>query len=257
MNRLREKVNHLEKSCGTIVCMSDPALCEILGNAGYDYIWIDMEHTHLSYRDVLTHISTCRAAGVSSLVRVPQNDLTATKKVLEMGPDGILFPMVRSAKEVKELIDMTLYPPHGTRGFGPMRAIGYGAESATEYTDCKSLELCRFVQIEHIDCVEHLEEIVNVPFLDGFIFGPNDLSGSLGMIGRVTDPAVTREVERAVEILKKHNKYFGFAVGYSQEIIRHWASFEPHTLTTGADWNFVYDLGVQNLNNLRRLHLKK
>jgi 2-keto-3-deoxy-L-rhamnonate aldolase RhmA len=83
MNRLREKVNHLEKSCGTIVCMSDPALCEILGNAGYDYIWIDMEHTHLSYRDVLTHISTCRAAGVSSLVRVPQNDLTATKKVLQ------------------------------------------------------------------------------------------------------------------------------------------------------------------------------
>ena len=95
----------------------DPRIAEIAAMSGIDCIWIDMEHTHLSYRDVLTHISTCRAAGVSSLVRVPQNDLTATKKVLEMGPDGILFPMVRSAKEVKELIHQLVEEAKSRRRF--------------------------------------------------------------------------------------------------------------------------------------------
>lgn len=255
MNRLRQQIDNHEKTCGCIVSLTDPAHCEILGRAGYDYIWIDTEHTYMSYKDVLCHISACRSVGVSSLVRLPQNDLTSTKKILEMGPDGIIFPMVRTAQEVKELISMTLYPPLGTRGFGPMRAIGYGAESAQEYTDRNSLDLCRFVQIEHVDCVENLEEILQIPYVDGFFFGPNDLSGSLGMIGHVTDPAVTAEIEKAIALLRRYNKYFGFAVGYSPEVLRYWSAFSPDTITAGADWNFIYDTGVQNLSNLRRLHL--
>lgn len=106
-----------------------------------------------------------------------------------MGPEGVIFPMVRSAEELKALLDMTLYPPHGTRGFGPIRAIGYGAMDAKEYVKKKSFDLCRFVQIEHIDMIDELEEIVKIPYIDGFIFGPNDLSGSLGeflLEGKVT-----------------------------------------------------------------------
>lgn len=254
---LRERIERKEKLCGTIISLTDPAIGEIFGNAGYDFLWIDMEHTYMSYRDVLCHMNAARSAGTAAVVRVPQNDLTATKKVVDMGPDGIIFPMVRSAAEVNELIAMTLYPPRGTRGFGPMRAIGYGKTDAKEYTDEKSLEMCRFVQIEHIDCVDNLGEILKNPYIDGFIFGPNDLSGSLGEICNVTSPRVTEQIRRAIGILRSAGKYVGAAVGHSPETVRYWSKFDLDLLTTGADWNYLYDLACQNLANLHRYHLGK
>ena len=88
MNSLREKMNGESMIRGTLVSLCDPSLCEIMGNAGYNCVWIDTEHTYMSERDVLCHLNAARASGIASVVRLPQNDLTATKKILEMGPDG-------------------------------------------------------------------------------------------------------------------------------------------------------------------------
>ena len=104
MNQLREKLARGERVYGSLVSLTDPALCEIMGRVGYDCVWIDLEHTYISERDTLCHLNAARASGIASLVRVPQHDLTVTKRVLEMGPDAILFPMVRSAAEARELL---------------------------------------------------------------------------------------------------------------------------------------------------------
>ena len=255
MNILRERMKKGEKLCGTIVSFTDPALCEVFGNIGYDYIWIDTEHPYTSFKEVLCHLNAARSTGTPAIVRVPQNDLTCTKKILEMDPDGIIFPMVHSAKEAEELIKMTLYPPLGNRGFGPMRAIKYGAVDAKEYTDKISLDLVRFVQIEHIDFINDLEEAVKNPYIDGYIIGPNDLSGSMGLMCDVTNEKVTQAVKKAIKILRDHKKYVGLAVGHAPETIRYWSQFGADMMTTGADWNFVYDKGCENLNNLRKYHL--
>ena len=106
MNILREKIENKEKILGTLVSLTDPCLCEIMGNIGYDCVWIDMEHTHMSYKDVLCHLNAAHSSAIPAVVRLPQNDLTATKKVLEMDPDGVIFPMVRNPREMKELIEM-------------------------------------------------------------------------------------------------------------------------------------------------------
>jgi len=252
MNALREKVERREKLSGAIVSLSDPCLCEIMGNAGFDYIWIDMEHTYMSYKEVLCHLNAARSTGTPAIVRVPQNDLTATKKVLEMDPDGIIFPMVRTPKEARELIAMTLYPPLGTRGFGPMRAIRYGADNVNEYTDRKSLELCRFLQIEHVDCVESLEEIVSIPYVDGFIFGPNDLSASIGEIGHVFDEHTTALLKKAIRILREKGKYIGLATGSpTPESVKYWTDMGVDMLTAGADWNYVFEKAKASIEILR------
>jgi len=253
MNKLRQMVNNKQKIRGALVSLSDPALCEIMGYVGFDSVWIDMEHTHMSYKEVLCHLNASRATGISSVVRLPQNDLTSTKKVLEMDPDGIIFPMVRSAKELKELIDMTLYPPLGNRGFGPLRAIGYGAIDAKEYVDNKSLDMCRFVQIEHIDMIEDMEEILKVPYVDGFIFGPNDLSASLGEFLNVFGDKTMNAIAKAIKILKENGKYVGLAGGDSPETIKAWAQFDLDMLYAGSDWCFVYEKGKETLENLKKL----
>ena len=254
MNLLRERLMRGEKLSGTLVCLSDPCLCEIFGRIGYDFIWIDTEHTYLSYKDVLVHLNTAKSVGTPAIVRLPQNDPTATKKILEMGPDGIIFPMVRSAREVRELISLTLYPPDGVRGFGPMRAIGYDASGSADYVARESFDLCRFVQIEHTDCIEELEEIAKIPYIDGFIFGPNDLSGSMGKLGDVFDGEVTESIRRAIEILRRHGKAVGLAGGYSPETLAHWTEMGIDLLACGADWNFLWDMGKEILARMRNYH---
>ena len=82
MKSLREKLK-TQKVAGTLVCLSDPCICEIIGNIGYDCVWIDLEHTYISYKEALCHLNAARSAGISSVVRLPQNDLTATKKYLK------------------------------------------------------------------------------------------------------------------------------------------------------------------------------
>ena len=252
MSILRNKIENREKVLGTLVSLTDPCLCEIMGNAGYDCVWIDMEHTYMSYKEVLCHLNAANSSGIPTVVRLPQNDLTATKKVLEMGPDGIIFPMVKSAKETEELIKMTLYPPLGNRGFGPLRAIGYGADDVIEYVEKKSLDLCRFVQIEHVDMIDELEEIMKNPYIDGFIFGPNDLSGSLGEFMNVFGDTTLSKIKETTELLKKHNKCVGVAIGMSEEAISFWSKLDFDIIFAGADWSFVYGNAVETLKTMKK-----
>ncbi len=253
MNTFRQLIHKNSKLRGAIVSLTDPCLCEMMGHIGFDAVWIDTEHTYMSQKDVLCHLNAARAAGIASLVRLPQNDLTVTKQVLEMGPDAIIFPMVRSAEEARALIDMTLYPPLGSRGFGPIRAIRYGADDAKDYTARGSLELCRLMQIEHVNLIDELEEIVQIPYIDGFVFGPNDLSGSVGEMMNVFGDATLSQIRRAVEILKKHRKYFGVACGADSETLAFWSRLEPDMLFAGADWNYIYSAGRQALANLQHV----
>ncbi len=250
MNLLRERIQENKMLRGTLISLTDPALAEIFGNAGFDCVWIDTEHTYMSERDVLCHLNAARAANIAAVVRLPQNDLTATKKILEMGPDGIIFPMVRSAKECDDLIDMTLYPPNGTRGFGPMRAIGYAPERSKEYVERESLSLCRFVQIESIALINELDEAAKNPYIDGFIFGPNDLSGTLGEMLNVFGEKTVSEIRRAVDILKRNGKKIGLACGCKPEEIEFWKSLGLDMLFSGGDWSFLYAKATEVLKLL-------
>lgn len=256
MNLLREKIKNNERILGTLVCLTDPCLCEIIGNVGFDCVWIDTEHTYMNYKDVLCHLNGARASGISTLVRLPQNDLTSTKKILEMGPDGVIFPMVRGLDEFNSLIEMTLYPPHGTRGFGPMRAIDYDSSKSIDYVKRDSFDLCRFVQIESVKMIDELEEIAKNPFIDGFIFGPNDLSGSAGEFLNVFGDKTVNEIKRAVEILKKYEKRVGVACGYSRNTLEFWSNFGFDTVFAGGDWNFIYDMAKSTLALMKDIENK-
>lgn len=252
MNKLREKLQSGEKINGTLVCLSDPCLCEIMGNAGYDCVWIDMEHTYISYKEAICHLNASRATDMPAIIRLPQNDLTATKKVLEMGPDGIIFPMAKSVEEVRELIDMTLYPPLGSRGFGPMRAVRYGADSSEDYTKTGQLDMLRFVQIESVELLENIEEAAKIPYIDGFIFGPNDLSGSFGEFLNVYGEKTFSAIKRAADTIKKNGKFVGLAGGFSEDVIKKWSEVNLDMMFAGADWCFIYAQGLETLNNLKK-----
>ena len=118
-------------------------------------------------------------------------------------------------------------------------------------------ELCRFMQIEHVECVENLEEIVKIPYIDGFIFGPNDLSGSLGELGNVFGEKTMEQIRRALKIVKENGKYVGLATGdLRPETLRFWSELGIDMMTVGADWNFVFDAAKNTRKLLQQYHME-
>lgn len=252
MNELKKKLHQRVRLAGTHVTMNDPCISELIGNLGFDFIWIDTEHTSIDLQTLQSHLIGAKAAGVSSVVRVPFHDPGVTKRVLEMGPDGIVFPMVHTPEEADALMKLCLFPPLGNRGFGPLRAIRYGIDDVDEYVNHTSLDLCRFIQIESEAAVKNMPELVKNPYIDGFIFGPNDLSGSIGELGRVYGERTTRLIDEAVAILRAAGKPFGVSTGSTdREILQYWHDKGMGIISAGADHAYLLNGARSVLNSLR------
>ncbi len=251
MNNLKEKIKNRSKTIGTHINLRDVAVARIAGLAGYDFIWIDLEHSYLSLDDLFAHVLAIRSTGTPVIVRVPQDDLTYTKKVIEMGVDGIIFPMIRSAEQANKLIAATLYPPYGNRGFGPMGAVDFGFNDAREYTHDTVDHLCRFIQIEHVDAVNDLEEIIKNEYIDGYIFGPNDLSGSINEICDVFEKGTTELIKKTVSVLKKADKYIGLSTGdTSEKVFEYWRTMGIDMLSAASDFGILQSGFSENRKRL-------
>lgn len=255
MNSLRDKIKNRENIIGTHVSLSDPSICEILGYLDFDYIWVDMEHTYINCEQLYIHLNAARAVGANVIVRIPQNDFVTLKQVMEMGVDGVVFPMIRSVKAARRAIDRTFYPPRGSRGFGPRKPIKYGLEDVRGYIESGSLEMCRFIQIEHIEAVECIEELAEIEGIDGFIFGPCDLAGSIGQLAHPYEEPAEEIIRKAVRILKEKEKYIGISTGdFSQDRVRRFSEMGIQMISAGADTDYLL-YGAQNaLYNLTKEH---
>lgn len=243
---LKEKIRNKEKTIGTHINIGDPAVGRIAGLSGYDFVWIDMEHNYLSFESLLSLIIAVKSTGTDVIVRAPQDDLTATKKIMEMGVDGIVFPQIKSAEEANRILSYTLYPPYGKRGFGPLNAVGYGFFDTSEYIATNHKNMCRFIQIEHVDAVNDLDEIMKNPFIDGYIFGAWDLSGSINELGNVFGENTINLIKQAVTKLKANDKYVGLSTGDSSEkTLRYWHDMGIDMLSAVSDFDFLRQ-GMQN-----------
>ena len=253
----RDKVKNNEKTVGMLVHLNDIGVARIAALAGYDFVWIDLEHSSMSLQTLQADIAVIKASGVAVVVRVPQNDLTYTKKVMEMGIDGIIFPMIRSAAEASEQISWTLYPPYGTRGFGPIGAIEYNFLDAKKYVDGTCDEICRFIQIEHIDAIRELDAIMENEYIDGYIFGPNDLSGSIGQMLDVFGEDTVGLMRSVMERLNEKGKYSGLATGdTSDSTLSFWSNMGVGMLAAGVDYVLLKDAALENRRKLERIHKK-
>lgn len=249
---LREKVLKGEMLCGTHISTGDFITADILSQCGFDFIWIDTEHSCMDYRELLSCISIIRARGIPVVVRVHKNDHAHTKRVLEMGVDGIIFPYVESIDEAKEVIASCLYPPDGFRGFGPLGAVNYGLRSADEYIKSSSDELAIFLQVESKKTVESLPSICKLPHADGFILGPCDMSGSIGRLGEVCGKENMELIRQSVKILQSEGKYAGVSIGsIDADVQKFWIELGFKFISSGTDYDY---LCVAASNNAKQLH---
>lgn len=255
---LKERVLRCEKLCGTHIALNHPVITEILGYTGFDFIWIDTEHTSIGYEDLLQHLNSVRLSGTPGIVRVSMADRNHVKRVLEMGPDGIIFPMINTVEEAEAAMRSCMYPPRGTRGFGPLGAVQYGRREIGDYIRNIDNELCRFIQIESCTAVRNLPEIVKNPYIDGYIFGPCDLSGSIGELNNVFGKRNVNLMREAVALLKEAHKCIGVSTGSTDpEVLAFWDDLGVNMISSGMDYDYMRRGALKNRAALRRIQNRK
>ena len=198
-------------SIGSWVTLNNPSIAEIMADAGFDWLCVDMEHSIIDYAEAQQLIATIQSKGIKAFVRVGENNTRIIKRVLDAGADGIIVPMVSTKEEAQKAIDSVKYPPKGMRGVGLARAQKYGF-GFEDYKNNEADDIKLIVQIEHVDAVNNLEEILSLDEIDGTFIGPYDLSGSMGKPGKYDDDDVKEVLQRYEDIAKKHNKLIGFHV---------------------------------------------
>ena len=201
-NKLKRALKDGKVCLGATITMSNPVVAEIMSHLDYDWLWIEAEHTPMSDESILAMLQCANGTDVSMIVRVPWNDKTIIKRILDTGPDGIIIPLVRTKEDAEEAVKAMKYPPLGERGAGLARAQCYGLHMG-EYMASANEEVMTILMIEHIEAVNNIEAILDVKGIDSVMIGALDLSGSMGILGQMGEPQLEEAIQKVLAACKK------------------------------------------------------
>lgn len=201
--KLKSKLNNRELVFGSWVSFSHPSITEIFADRDFDFVAIDMEHTTISLEQAQRIIAASQSKDVPCLPRPVSHSNDWIKPLLDSGANGIIAPLVSNEEQNKDLVNKIKFPPIGNRSFGVNRAHNYGLEFEKYVTNWNS-DSIYIAQIENKDAIANIDEILQEKNLDGVMVGPYDLSGSLGVPGKVDDKLV---VEAEKIVIKKCIEY--------------------------------------------------
>src|SRR5438045_660115 len=183
--------------------IADPQIVEIIGLAGFDAAFIDMEHTSFDLRDVQLMVMAAERVGVTSIVRTPGFDPAFILRLLDMGVQGIQVPHVSDPATAREAVKAVRYPPEGDRGMpAGSRAADYGKTPPLEPLAKSNRDILLACMIEDMAAVERIDEIAAVPGVDLLAVGPSVLSRSLGVSGHPDHPRLVAAIDRVRAAVK-------------------------------------------------------
>ena len=208
---LKKKLENKDLSIGSWITLGHSGVAEIMSNAGFDWLAIDLEHSSISIKEAEELIRIIDLSNVTPLVRLTSNNPDLIKRVMDAGAKGIIVPMVNSIEDARQAIDSAYYPPKGKRSFGLARAQGYGSKFE-EYLHKSSEDTVIVVQIEHIDALDEIEKILSLKEIDAYMIGPYDLSGSIGIPGRFENTDYLETIEQIDSIARKIGKPGGIHI---------------------------------------------
>jgi 4-hydroxy-2-oxoheptanedioate aldolase len=193
---------------GTSTSNFDPVFVEIVAKLGYRVLWIEMEHSTITFHQAE---ELCRLAfgfGMLSWIRVADAQRQTILKAAECAPDVICLAMVNSTQTAEDLVRHARFAPEGSRGTcSGSRAMAYGFASDVGIQQREVNDrLCLMAQIETPEAVEHVDLICRVPGINGVFVGLADLSSSMGLVGKSSHPEVLDAASRAISAAKAGGK---------------------------------------------------
>lgn len=252
-NKLRGMLQQGLPGFGTMIQeIRTPAIALILANAGYDFVFIDMEHSTFSIETASDLIKTIRLTGMTCLVRVSDCEYHLIARMLDAGAEGIMVPRVETREQVEYILRSAKYPPVGRRGVSVAKGHNeYQSADPIAFTAHANRENLIILQIESQQAVDDIDNLLSVPGVDVALIGPQDMSRSLGVPLDFGEPALKNAVSTVVAAAARHGIYSGLHISNMQALID-WHQQGMRVLTYSYDIEFLSRGASQGLADLRR-----
>lgn len=202
-SRFRAALQRSAPALGTWIKIPAMESVELIAQAGFDFVVVDLEHSAMSAESAYRQIGVAALSGVSPIVRVPNLDAGLVGRLLDAGAEGIMLPHVDTASHARKAVRAMRFPPLGERGVGPTgRAGRWGMLPHAEYVRFAQEEVVFIAQLESAAAVTNVEAIASVPGVDALLVGAADLAMSEQRDG--SDPVVTGLIGQAVRGAQAH-----------------------------------------------------
>jgi 2-dehydro-3-deoxyglucarate aldolase len=206
-NHFNELLTTGKVAVGAQLRLGVPAIAELFAVAGFDFIVLDGEHAPQTPVGIQAQLQAVNGFDCTPIVRLGRSDPDEIRLMLDMGAGGVLIPLLKTAGDVKKLVQYCRYPPAGTRSYGPSRAYQFGFDR--DYYPRSQPSLVIMIIIETVEAVDNIDEILAVDGLDTFVLGLADLSVALGVPLEYQHPKVEAAVEKVLTAAQKAGKPSG------------------------------------------------
>ena len=250
---LKSRLKSGKTVIGPFVRLSEPAILEMLGYAGFDFCIIDLEHGPMSVHQAENLVRTARGVGISPIIRIRENEQTLALRAMDTGAAGIQIPQVNSAEMAEASVRFAKFHPHGERGVCRFtRAAHYSDIPREQYFQNSNASSVVVLQIEGLGGVNDIDRIVEIEGYDALFIGPYDLSQALGLTGQVSHP----DVLKTIESITKKARDQGLVVGTfadCPESIGMYIDMGLQYLATYIDTGLFYQTSKDRVEEIRTM----
>jgi 4-hydroxy-2-oxoheptanedioate aldolase len=252
-NRVKQKLKEGKIVFGPMVSeVRTPGIAILFAQAGFDFFFIDMEHSSFTTETMSDMILAGRASGISAIVRPSSRRLPENlSRPLDAGAEGLLVPQIQTQEDVQNTVKWCRYAPLGERGMALSRQHtffegGKPAETMKQLNE----EVLILLQIEHRDAIERLPDLLSVPGIDGAFVGPADLSASMGMAGQTDDPKFLQAVHRVIEVAEEHGVIRGIHTD-SLKTAKYWMKEGMQIIGFYTDIKLILEISKNSVKELQ------
>jgi 2-keto-3-deoxy-L-rhamnonate aldolase RhmA len=255
-NVAREKLEQGHLSLGVGIRMTRSVeIAKAMAVAGFDWLFLDMEHGVMSLEACAQIATAALDAGIAPIARVPNGEYAIATRALDNGALGIVMPHVDTAAEAREVVDKLKYPPIGHRSMG---GIGphYGLRSASSGEAASALNAANLtvVMLETPTAIKNAAEIAAVPGVDVLLIGTNDLCAEMGIHGDFGNDKVAEAYKTVIAACKQHGKFPGMGGVYSEALMPRYIELGARFILAGQDGAFLTAGAAQRTGFLHKLH---
>lgn len=241
-NRMKTKMEAGGLALGMIVrLMRNVEIAAIAHSAGFDCLYIDLEHCSFSLETVSQICMTATALGVTPVVRVPGHDGATISRTLECGAQGVIVPHLETADQARAVVQAACFPPIGNRSLlGPNPHTLFRTGPAAQVMEAMNKAVLVVAMIESVTAVDNADEIAAVPGMDMLLVGTNDLCNALGVPGQLDHPQVLDSYKRVAAACHRHGKHLGVGgLNSRPDLARKMIDLGGRYVSTGSDTGFL------------------
>ena len=215
-------------------------IARAMKTAGFDWLFIDMEHNTMSLDDACNISVAAQAEGIAPIVRVPGTEHHHATRALDGGAQGIVVPHVDDVETAARMVANVRYPPEGHRSlYGALPQAGFQAHPPAELMPALNAATFLVLMIESPEGVANADGIAALPGVDALLIGTADLTAEMGIPGQVEHPDVVAAYETVIAACHRHGKHPGMGGVYVPDVMKKYIDMGMRLLLCGSEFTFM------------------